>query len=1057
MYTSNNYKSEIQSNCGLRPYVPLSYDDEGTTISNKDKFLGYFGNYFFVDSNILTFHSPDIDSSEELRQEGFSGLKLDIVGKAIVQEQKTDTFISVNNVGINADESQILHFNLNSRIPTLAMYADNAVNTNNLNEVIGVGNYDYLYGWATYPWHREGSLNNQGNLTTKQKQNGYTSKTAVLKRKIESTLWYALPEYSTNFNVHPAFTITTPQLFSDDQLSAIRIPTSNGESYIYYGNVDKVLSANTCGENAIYVPKLNDNGEWSNISYTFTTAGYYILRHWWKKTISHGGSSGWTGTAGDIPEITLSLDYQNKYTRSNGNIDRQFDTSPFSENIYDLGPDNTVDATISKDPVHISYKSTPHLVFALDEDETTQKALPTFARNNVMKASYIDGDTTTTRRYRYWDGKQKNVVPIISSPYTDNKRFLFIAELRRTLTTDFALNRMGGLSMEAFTESNWIRCGESVSLVEGERAQLVYTEGDTYFQRYDCLKTYPFSEEATNSVIEIFSTSIETRVNLDFSYNKNRGLQSNISVNNNNFNLFNHLAYEQDNNFFTYHSLDYDRFSKSVFPTTVTWSLEKQFGEDVDTWASIDVSNTLEMDGNFGKINKLVNYNNDVYSFQNIGFAQLLFNSRVQIPTSDGVPIEITNGMKMQGKRYISSRIGCTNKWSIIETPLGLYFNDDILKTTYVFNGQLADLSTTKGMKSWLNSSCNSNVWNPKDFDNCKAFYDKAGRDVYWVYGNTALVYSEILGQYMSFMDYGNVPLLTSLCNSTYAITNSYGVKKLVNLTIPFQTEGRVITGTIAFTLGDDHTGNVNLIVNWLVDTTPRNPRPAAEVQVSTSGNTDVVTITIYTCPTYSAELYTLGDILTAIQNGLPSYITAALNVSGEYRLAYRDSGAYEGINTYMTNNSSSPIWELGKGNYNMFFGEHKPYWLTLISNTQPTENKIYNNVAWRDIVTENLNTKPFRTFDHIRVWNEHQDTQSVRFSNSLSIDSSRQPIAYNAAISNLRKKFNVWHCQIPRDKLALNTSRARISNPWTYIKLSREDVYTDRHEIMDIEIDYFM
>ena len=63
-----------------------------------------------------------------------------------------------------------------------------------------------------------------------------------------------------------------------------------------------------------------------------------------------------------------------------------------------------------------------------------------------------------------------------------------------------------------------------------------------------------------------------------------------------------------------------------------------------------------------------------------------LFNSRVQIPTSDGMPIEISNGLKVDGKRYISNTIGCNNKWSIKETPSGLYFIDNITNIIYLFN-----------------------------------------------------------------------------------------------------------------------------------------------------------------------------------------------------------------------------------------------------------------------------------------------------------------------------------------------------------------------------------
>jgi hypothetical protein len=64
-----------------------------------------------------------------------------------------------------------------------------------------------------------------------------------------------------------------------------------------------------------------------------------------------------------------------------------------------------------------------------------------------------------------------------------------------------------------------------------------------------------------------------------------------------------------------------------------------------------------------------------------------LFNSRVQIPSSDGVPIEITNGLKVQGKRYISSTIGCNNKWSIVSTVSGLYFMDNSTDSIYKFSG----------------------------------------------------------------------------------------------------------------------------------------------------------------------------------------------------------------------------------------------------------------------------------------------------------------------------------------------------------------------------------
>lgn len=947
-----------------------------------------YQNFYFIDTNIITLHSPDIECSTSPEAFDFNSTKLSLVGRAVVGDKVTDHFITTENVGINVEESQVISISRrNADYHCAPLYGDSVVNNIENNEVSGIrdsGDSSVLVGWITYPWHRNGSLNNQKPLTTKQKSNGFTTRTAMLKRNLTANAYFT---HTTFVSEMTQFTnISTPKLFNSNQLAGVKL-SDNNNAYIYYGNIDKVLAPST---------KKN----------------FYYIYHGW------------------VQASDAATTYQMK--KLSEDAVKNPATDPNTQKwIVPIKTDATTiiagkDYVKGSDPVSMKYKSTPHLAIKLNPAEGIGIALE---------------DATNTK-------------------------LLYVAELQRTGGISI-IDKFGGTDDESFINNAWLRCGNSVQL-EDNNTILTYLQGDCYFQMYDCLKTYPFTNEDTNSVIELLSVALETYVNLDFRYDSNRGGGNNTYINVENFNLFNHLGYEQDNNFFTYHGLDYDVVQTNIFSNVVTWSLEKKMGEDVDTWASIDVTNTVELDGAFGKVNKLVNYNNDIYCFQDVGISQLLFNSRVQIPTSDNTPIEITNGMKMQGKKYISSKIGCTNKWSIIETPLGLYFNDDILKATYLFNGQLTDLSTAKGMKSWMNESCRNIEWNPEDFENCRTFYDKVSRDIYWVYGSTAdypdgiaLVYSEVLGQYMSFMDYGKIPLIESVENSTYAITSTYASKTTEKVRIPFRGSGGAmpVDSTMTFSLDSDYTKTIYLEVEWRTGSNPRNPQPAGSVFTQEYEAYDKVFVTIYTCAYYTANLYTLGEVISDIQNDLPTYLTVELDTPGAAasQLAYRDSGKYDYVNTYLTNRVSPPFWEIGKGSYNMFFEQHKPYWLTLISNSYPTENKIFNNVAWRDIVTNENTPEPFHTFDHIRVWTENQDTRSVRFSNSLSENPSRQPISYDAAISNLRKKFNVWRCQIPRDKIATNTARARISNPWCYIKLSREDVQTERHEIMDIEVDYFM
>lgn len=980
-----------------------------------------------LDGNIVTFHSPDIECVDPSQRVDLEGLSMRIVGFASANSQLgsptktgvtrvTDHFLETENVGINTKVSQVIamrrtsYSGFNADNFCYPLYLDGVVDNNNGDSVAAKDTVPFtdaavegdtenpVAAWIVYPWHRQGSLNNQSALSTKQLKEGYTTRTAMLKRNITANAWFT-SSYYYDSPLTVSQGIYTPKIFNFDQLASVKI-AAGSESAIYYGNIDKVLVSET-GKYPIYL--------------------------------------GWIASEDTLDLSTIG-------TKSEAAMSTGYWKACYYERPQDFS--SRENCYTGNDPVSMKYKSSPHAVIRFK------------GSRHIPMNSYDNSSLAFN-----------------NSVSSDWGFGLHIAELIRTVDST---TRFGGKSEKAFAGNDWVRCGYSMDLSDGGN-RLNFTQGDCYIQRYDCLKTYPFTNEDQNSVIETLSATLETYVNLDFRYDHNRGGGNNIAISPLNFNLYNHPAYEQVNNFFTYHGLDYDRFPSQEFPNCITWTTEKHSGEDVDSWTSLDIGSSLwELDGAKGEITALRRFRNDIYSFQKEGFAQLLFNSRVQIPTSDNNPIEITNGMKMQGVRYISEKIGCVNKWSIVETPVGLYFNDDLLKTTYIFTGQLQDLSAAKGMKSWMNERCNTNVWNPSDFANCRAYYDKAGHDIYWVYDDTALVYSEVLGQYMSFMDYGNVPLLESLNNSTYAITNGVTRRTSAEVMVNIRTSspGGSSKAPIhfEFTLSGSYSSTkvVHLQVVWL-DREYYSEHPSTYATYSSSGNEDTVVLYIYVRPNVRVDptqSFTTAQILSAVSSALSNAGVTFLSASfwsgdhvpvTEGIMAEDYARDYEPLNAYLTNSTNSPFWELGKGEYNMFFGLFRPYWITLISNSYPTENKIFNNLAWRDmdvaIATTPYGTseipRPFNTFDHIRVWTEHQDTGEVRFSNSLSEDSSRQPISYNAAVSNLRKKFNVWHCQIPR-VYANNTPRARISNPWAYIKLSRQDSQTERHEIEDIEVDYF-
>ena len=200
---------------------------------------------------------------------------------------------------------------------------------------------------------------------------------------------------------------------------------------------------------------------------------------------------------------------------------------------------------------------------------------------------------------------------------------------------------------------------ESLKTTEnGKKESLKLIYGDTWFDRYDCLKTYPFTKEDPNQIVEIGSFMCETRVNLNGRYDRNKGELSCLNMSPTNFNLLNNV-YNQKDTFFNYRILDKDINKMNHFPYQYTWSLQKINGSDVDNWTNTTLANTADMDGAYGRITKLCTFNDVLLGFQEKALNAINFNNRVQIPVSDGVPIEISNGYKVDGSKVISSDVGC--------------------------------------------------------------------------------------------------------------------------------------------------------------------------------------------------------------------------------------------------------------------------------------------------------------------------------------------------------------------------------------------------------------
>lgn len=708
---------------------------------------------FYVDQNIVTLHSPDIEFDSEVRSIDTSGLKLRIVGMVPLTAFASDIDIQTStpvNSFYNSEELPIGFYKEPVGVennfgyqqvtyPYGQVKGDSHFGFRGLmsgafwfDEITGyksdTGNTNkYTTGFVVYPWHRNGSLNNSKFNDKDNYRSAMLDKKKLSNMKYSYKTQYMDPSYIWNAYLEGDANrtgISGVSVFDSNEVSLVRIPApanSNLSDINYYGNVDKLLTVSRVGAKK---------------------DGYPIM------------------TTGVQNAAT------NAHTLFSGNY-IQVD-STFTEQIT------------GTDPVRIKYKSTPHAVLALNYTTSGgQKILPTIqdadnpGYGEPWTVNFILGPLGT--EILFWDkGKNTNTLfaqDILTTGIKGNignigglqYGWLWLGELYN----DKVSNRFGGQTEEAFENNQWLPCGEPVSIVDESNnvknsVTIQWTEGDTYYQRYDHIKTYPFTLEDQNAVTEIVSFMCETRVNIDGRWDRNRGQTSNFAVSPQNFNQMNNV-YSQPNNFFNYRSSNPNKLNLDNFHNSITWTKTKTAGELTDTWTNITLASILDLDGDKGDVRALRRFNNSIIAFQDKGISQVLYNENVQIASTEGVPIEIANSGKVSGKRYISDIIGCTNKWSICETPSGLYFIDDKTKGIYLFNGSINNISDKFGFHSWISKESKDNIWNPKDFNSFITYYDKLNGDVFFINKEQCLAFSESLGQFGSFYSYENTPFFANI------------------------------------------------------------------------------------------------------------------------------------------------------------------------------------------------------------------------------------------------------------------------------------------------------
>ena len=746
-YIGGKYTQHLELQCADRSntYVSGNYTLAPVATDNKiTSFIKEHSHQFFVDNSIITMHSPEIEFNDSLNSVDLKKYKLRIIGYLPLTSNQGDIDIITSTSGSgfnnNADTNggfipfdgsgQQLYTGFFKKIRSSKNYSKNGhkvlcsgffyrdgfnwaigipLNINNTQKYLPYEKFEIIMGYNISSFQARGSIKGGGSEESK------------LQYKKISNVRYS---YRQNYLPTP-YSYDTEDCLLYNSETTDRKNLNIGDRMVQYsGNIDTLLTGKY----------IDNNGSLQNGCRTYLFPNVEITNY----TILNGYK---IAKSGKLLTPSQALDLYGSYNSG----------------------------AINTNPIQMRYKSTPHIVISLSnkagQQEDTQQILPVvngnvlndWWANDNSQHKYVWDSTTKPKKIEY-----KEINP---TQYSG----LFLAELYNENVNSNTI--FGGKSSQDIVNNKWTIAGKEVP-INNNLVELYYTEGDTYYQRYDNLKTYPWSMEEANGITDVISFMVETRINLEGRYDSNKADKPHFHILPSNFNLIN-KAYTQKNNFFSYYGIDYDRINVNKHPNLVSWSKTKTAGELIDTWLNLNLSSTLDLDGSKGRITSLQNYNGDILAFQDKSLSQILYNEQTQISTQAGVPIEIANSGKVTGYRSISNQVGCSNKWSICQTPNGLYFLDSFNKDLYRLGEGLNNLSNTNGFNSYLRNIDNiEKPWNPQTLYSIKTSYDPINKEVLFSTKDETLSYSEQLQTFMSFYDF-NIDYFTTLQGNSLILTNN--------------------------------------------------------------------------------------------------------------------------------------------------------------------------------------------------------------------------------------------------------------------------------------------
>ena len=305
--------------------------------------------------------------------------------------------------------------------------------------------------------------------------------------------------------------------------------------------------------------------------------------------------------------------------------------------------------------------------------------------------------------YNRFSSKNKSLVP-----------FKYLCSIVR-YTTPY-----GGYTKGAIQKTRWMPCSNFHRVQADNDPAFVNYEngsvqahvaktfgGDTFVNLYSHQKTSSPYMRKSASRFQVFP--VESFVNTDM----RSGLTLNAGdtvvgkdMNQPPFSndwLYNSV-YSQENNIKSGLTVDEDTFDDSLnLPYEIAYSNTKILGQSSDAFRQFPINQFHDMEGQYGEINRIINFKNELYVLQDSAFAKLAVNPVSVLTDDSGASLFTGTGDTIEYHTYISSKFGSRHRFSVTTSDKSLYFVDTNFARLFKYDTEkLISLGDALGQRAYL-------------------------------------------------------------------------------------------------------------------------------------------------------------------------------------------------------------------------------------------------------------------------------------------------------------------------------------------------------------------